>query len=203
MKRTLALLLLAMIGCGSPAPRAVGNRAGLWSIQGNSVADVLQKTPGAVGQFQFPQGVGFVGYVLSDYVGVKPESITMTYQIDGNGTFDANWQDETATCYNPPSVTLIAQVQGDDFSGQDGRWWAGTQVLANNAGVITVSIPVDPALWTNVEGIPGTTRPDGFNHTFSNLGHVGFTFGGCSNYGHGVRLSSGSSTFTLESYEVK
>lgn len=207
-KTALSLLLLTMIGCGSPAPRAVANRSGLWKIKGSGgMPAVLNKSDGALGQFSFPvtQSQGFVGYVESDYVGPKPSSISMVYNIQGDGVFDANWtglNGPTNGCFTPPSITLVAQVQNDDLQGQDGRWWSGTTTLVNG-NTVTISIPTDPSLWTNVEGKIGSTRINKFESTFSKLGHVGFTFGGGCNYGHGVNLDSGTSTFILQSYEVK
>jgi hypothetical protein len=209
MKRLLVLLLV-LVGCGSPAPRAVGNRAGLWRISGSNPPafnhQALTPTSGALGSFEFPGSGGWVGYVLSSYVGPKPSTITLTYRIDGNAVFDTDF---TATngpaqgCFTPPSVTLIVQTIADDYTEQDGRWWAGTTALVNNAGIVVVSVPVEPSRWTNVMGIPGTQRVSQFADSMANLGHVGMTFGGGCNYGHGVQAASGTSTFTLIAYEVR
>lgn len=209
MKVFLAMFLASsMMTCGGSPPAApVGNRAGLWKIiHSNSMPSTLSKSPGAIGKFNFPVNIGFVGYVMSAYVGPRPSTITMTFRIDGNGMFDSNWSGANGPsqgCFNPASVTVIVQKVGDDLTGEDGRWWAGTQVLTNNNGVVAVVIPVDPDHWVNAMGKIGNTRVEGFEATMKNLGHVGFTFGGGCNYGHGVRLSLGASTFTLISYEVK
>lgn len=194
-----------MIACGSPAQRTVGTRAGLWNIEHSKPNGQLAKASGAIGQFDFPQSNGWIGYVVSDYVGPRPSAIFIHFSIYGDGQFDANWTGTNGPaqgCTLPPSAVLMVQVVGDDLSDQDGRWWSGSQSLYNNLE-ISINEPVDPANWTNVEGKSGSDRPEEFEKAMKNLGHVGITFGGGCNYGHGVNLSSGSSTFTLISYEVK
>jgi hypothetical protein len=191
------MLLLVTLGCGGMGAQPSGMDTSWHIIHSNPMPGGLEDN-----QFYFPVGRGFVGYLVRSYSGPAPTEITMSYRVEGDGVFDANWQ-QLPVCYNPASVTVMVEVRGDNQEDENGRWWAGSSVLVDSSELVTVVIPTRPELWTNVMGRSGGTRAQQFESALGRVGTVGMTFGGCSSYGHGVRLSTRKSRFTLVNYSVK
>ena len=77
----------------------------------------------------------------------------------------------------PPSLPGRA---GDNMTCagdyQQFRFWTGKVDLT--PGTHTISAKVDPALWTDCYGQPGSVKPALFQALLNNIAGVGYTFGG-------------------------
>ena len=121
--------------------------------------------------------------------------------VNGVPTFLAH-NDAGGYC-TPAYVRIMLQKRNDDMRQADGRFW--TSVAYQLApGSSTMDIPLtDKSLWSNVYGQYATTRPSGFARLLADLGNVGVTFGGCGNYGHGVKTKDGTARLTVTEFIVQ
>ncbi len=146
-------------------------------------------------KFNFPPA-GHVNYVnvhiLQDISAAK--QVTITGHIEG-GPF-------VPVSDTPPATfSLYIQRQGDDLTGlgamADYRWWAPKNVLL--PGNFSIMAALDPAVWGNVLGQRGDTRLAGFRAALKHCANIGFTCGGYSFAGHGVK---GAGVFHCSSFTV-
>jgi hypothetical protein len=94
-------------------------------------------------------------------------------------------QDGGTDCF----ATVMMQREGDNLSGTGKyefyRLWAGQQRIKLVNGSFEVVIPMDRAIWTGVFGRPGGDGP--WSEMLRNLGKIGVTLGGKSDFGHGIK----------------
>ena len=129
------------------------------------------------------------------------KTITAKFAIEGAGTF---------TYYGAPTAGLPANARLY-FNTANGPfaftkyWWSNPAnwTLAVAPGVGTISVNVDPALWSDWNGQFGTTDVAAFNEAASNPDLIGLSFGGGSFFENGVGMSTGSATFKLISYTIQ
>ena len=146
-----------------------------------------------------------VDYVLAAWT--KPiagSSISFTYQVTGNAPV---WNFKTApnnTCGGAPNFTAMIEHTGDGaLTTPTWRWWAHPNVtLGLTAGAVTVTVPLDPAFWSDVYGVSGAAALGAFKDTLAHPGFIGLTFGGGCFAGHGVGVTGGNATFTLTDYHI-
>lgn len=116
-------------------------------------------------------------------IGEKGASLVVTMQI-ANARL-RSVQDGGASTY----ATVMLQRTGDDLTG-DGKYahyrqWAFRNRIALVDGTVTVTIPLDPAIWT---GVWGAHAPEeAWKDLLANLGRVGISLGGRSDAGHGIK----------------
>jgi hypothetical protein len=103
----------------------------------------------------------------------------------GTPEFIYNLQPDNS-CVYPAHVRFLLQQRGDDLSGSNGkqyfRWWSNgvAYKLAPGAAEPSASV-TDLSQWTSVFGEKANASAAataGFKQAMSNLGNVGFTFGG-------------------------
>lgn len=148
--------------------------------------------------FDFPSKDG-VHYVYRSGSAQPGQTISMTFKIEGTGTFMSSDANEGPPC----RVRLYIQRANDNLSTEFYRWWAHATVdLA--PGEFTLSAPLVVDQWGSVGGgLPQWTDPaTGFAQCLANLQNIGFTFGGQWFAGHGVYVSNGNMRFTLKSYTI-
>jgi hypothetical protein len=207
MKYALVFLLsLLMLGCGGRPDAYAGIPLDhTWDIRfSHDMPDHPVVAPDGIWYFTFPTVVNSsVNYITKDTTPVTSnETVTMVFRVDYDPTTVFNF--DPSECATPASVYLMLQRRDDDMQSDDYRWWSVHTPLQQGSGnVITVSVPLQPAYWTNLYGQPGSTRTDGFNAALANLAHIGMTFGGGCSAGHGINVSGGKAKFTLISYEVR
>ena len=88
--------------------------------------------------------------------------------------------------------------------GISGRWWGNRWVDMTERGDFTLRIPLSPQNWTDSYGrFPNFSerRARDWRRAL-NRSHVGVTFGGGLNFGHGVRLLQGQCTVRIDVYRV-
>lgn len=157
------------------------------------------------GSFAFPSGGQIAGYFYTQFPTAPQvgQTLTLNYTVTANNPV---WVQAPygagATDTNPPTLHLFVWRRGDDLSCQgnyaDYRLFAGRTALVPGAGQ-TISIPLTTISWTGCYG----KNPVNIQDELSNLLGAGFTFGGQSFAGHGIYLSSGSATFTINSFKVQ
>jgi hypothetical protein len=109
------------------------------------------------------------------------------------------------TCPTPASVRLYIERAGDEklASQPYHRWWSYPATITRQQ---TITVAIDPALWTSVFGDFGTSSAvaaDGFQQALNNVGKVGMTFGGGCFLGHGIYKTDGGTTqVQMMSYSV-
>jgi hypothetical protein len=125
--------------------------------------------------------------------------VTITFKIESDSP---QYVVVDSTDIPPATFRLFFEQQNDQLTNANGRWWFD-QIIYNLGSqdnqTITVTVPLAPNQWTNVEG---EQDPQAFASALANIGWVGITFGGQYFAGHGVALSSGSAKFILISYSV-
>jgi hypothetical protein len=124
------------------------------------------------------------------------QTITMMFAIVGDGKI-------VPTQGDPPArVRLFLEQAGDTLSAAEEfkRWWS-VESVELRAGEFTLSVPLRPDHWSSVFGKTGDVAPAQFEAAISQLGNIGFTFGGMF-AGHGAYVTGGSARFVLKQYEL-
>lgn len=132
------------------------------------------------------------------------QTITLNYSVSGNATFAPLPESScgSAGC-GPALVRLFIWAGNDVGSTNAGRWWCNAQatplVIGDNQ---TISCQLEFENWGGAgvgsDPINATTFAAVLNAPFA----VGFTFGG-EFAGHGDWVTSGSATFTVNSFTVQ
>jgi len=122
-----------------------------------------------------------------------------------------NWKSEAGnTCVGNPATFRPYFQRGSFLNGDDyTRWWANGTVpsaVQLQAGTFSLSIPIDPAQWSDTFGRRGDSSQaaiDGFNASALAPTYIGGTFGGGCFFSHGVLVSGGSATFSLLNWSAQ
>ena len=190
-------LLLAACGGGesitAPTTPSLSMDAAAWSFR---YSPGMPEHPVAAlnggWQFDFPMQDG-VHYLTTPMTAdLRGKSITVKTEITGEAAYA--WHADN--CNAPARARIMVQRQGDDLRSASGRWWADTP-LDLRPGVVTITVPIAPERWSNVEG-----RRDGFEDAMANPGYVGLTFGGGCFFGHGVWLFGGAARMKVAGFAV-
>lgn len=199
----IAFVLAACSNNPPTPPSPLPPSSGQWQTYGGVEPQVTNNT------FQFPTSVsGTAGYFYTKPPQVEPGLlVTLIYSITGSGPVWAQHPQPppAATDSNPASLTLFLWRQGDDLGGgatgkASYRFWCSQRALLVLGVNQTLKCRLNSNVWTNVAGVHD---PAGFLAALQNYLGVGFTFGGAQFYGHGVYLSAGSATFTINAFMVK
>jgi hypothetical protein len=78
------------------------------------------------------------------------------------------------------------------------RYWSNPVELILAPGRFTLTVPLTPDQWSNVDGKSGTQTLPAFNTLLHHVGVVGMTFGGMF-FGHGAWCSQGKADFRCHS----
>jgi hypothetical protein len=126
-------------------------------------------------------------------------SITLTTTIAASaGTV---WQYPPDDCHGTPAtMRLMLQRNGDDLTGDYGRFWATVGLLLA-PGTRTITVPLTPEAWSSVNGKRGDTVPQEFASLLADVGNIGVTFGGGCFFGHGVWVT-GAARITIDGMGV-
>lgn len=170
---------------------------GGWSFDFPQVASPFSYT-------QYPQYPPEVGYVTT---GARTPitlgaSLTMSLTVSVTGSPTFNFQMESGNTGTTPANVRPYFSDKNDNGGATDRWWANPTDYTLAAGTATLTVPMTPDQWSDVNGQFGTANPAAFQHALQNVTDVGFTFGGGSFFGHGVNVSGGGATFVLNSFAI-
>jgi hypothetical protein len=132
-------------------------------------------------------------------------SMTITVQLfTTGGPFSFQYMTNTNnTCVSPARVRAFIERQKDQ-GGEYYRYWSNpiSYQLDSNAGTVTLTTPLTPDQWSDVNGLFGTANPAAFTAALQNVGKIGMTFGGGCFFGHSVWVSGGDARFTLTNYVI-
>jgi hypothetical protein len=158
--------------------------------------------------FAFPSSGHYVGYVYTQLPNAPKigQTLTLNYSIKANNPVWAQLPasgGNSQTDINPPTMHLFLWRSGDTMTcAGEYNWYrqfaARTPLVVGDNQVISVKL--DPTLWYGCYGVGSTAA---FQGLLSNLFGAGFVFGGQYFAGHGIYLSGGSATFTINSFKVQ
>lgn len=146
----------------------------------------------------FPDSSGEVHAVVNhsppSLVGAR--EVRLHYSVVGGGFTPSEFTTRDAL------VTFGIQRKGDNWSGT-GKYasyrWYSKQVVRLEPGINTLSVPLNAAAMSNVNG--QSSDVSGLASTISDLDNLSVLFGHSSGRGHGVYATEPSS-FTLHGVEV-
>jgi hypothetical protein len=212
--RYSAILVLLLAGCSNPTPPAPPPLPPLpsaWAAYAYGVPGRLEG-PLTNDSFAFPQCSGSplpcsVGYIEHGWGTVTGKMITLRYEITGNNPVFDFHTNSNNTCEPPPpsgdwpNISLLIHRAGDDLSKPFFRYYSvDKRVLA--VGADQLAVPIDASAWINaLDGTPADA-PD-FNLALTNVGSLGFVFGGGCFRAHGVAITSGDATFSIKDFVVQ
>lgn len=124
-------------------------------------------------------------------------TLSVTLSAVGSGPWFAS-----EPCSGPATVRPMIHSYGDDWSRADARWWSDEITFALEQGSTTLTVPIDAAQWSNVNGLLGSSSPAEFEAAMRNVSSVGITFGDRCFFGHGVYLGAGQGRVKVTRFEV-
>lgn len=156
----------------------------------------IHPTPSDLGGWQMPLGPEYEPhYVSFPHGSLEGKSrIEMRYAIEGGGDIIG------VGCQGIGTLTVFFQAQGDDWNTDGKRWWATFASLPLGEGEYWINAALD-SNWTSVFKMSASANPQQFQGALRSAARVGFTFGNCEGYGHGVRATQ-PGTFRLISFNV-
>ncbi len=136
--------------------------------------------------------------------------LTITARVDATSGAWFNYQTEPFnTCVSPATARPYFEVANPGGrhlkrgeSTDNFRWWSADVAILLTDGTATVTVPLVPDAWSNVNGQRGSLNPAGFSWALGQVGALGLTFGGGCFFGHGVQVVDGSAQFALLDYSV-
>lgn len=120
--------------------------------------------------------------------------LTITAQIDADSSVAFNYLNPIDPD-NGGTTPAAAHPFIESSTAADPRWWANPTRIALVSGVATITIPLSPDQWSDVDGHLGSIDPTLFLATLKNIDSVGMSFGGGYFFGHGVSISNGTAVF--------
>ena len=208
---TLRLVLLLLTGCddgktaATPLIAPMAIPAAGWAITQSSLVAYPGMVPLASPSFDFPNcasaqqcWISYVEMAWKTQLTNSP-SVTLNYTITGSNPMFVNDtpHNKAAACRSPATLVLLIH-QIDDHGTlpayQSYRWFSAQRTdLA--LGTIERNIPLTLPNWINVNG--QSTDSAGFAQALANPGSLGIGLGGGCFAAHGVAVSQGSATLTI------
>jgi hypothetical protein len=205
-----AVLSLLIVGC-SATLAATDFYSGRWTLTAFN-AKGQPSNAGSGTTFTFPSAGG-VTRLLTSGGAINGSSLTVTAQITTTGSPQFLPSPEPGnTCDAPATARPYFELRGWD-SGQHQwdlnqeyyRWWSNPVAITLGAGTTTITVPLTPESWSSVQGRFGTDNPTAtqeFYNTLADVGKIGLSFGAGCFFGHGVYVSGGTATFTLQAFQT-
>lgn len=224
----LALAACSSGGSSSAPPSVPVATVNGWTATSSPGATLVAK-PGALFSVAIPAAVppcpdssgncDRLGYVTEAAPALQlGQTIAMagsiTASADAVFNYTTNPDNPTTASGHPSSCRIFIQEAGDNGTGVGAyayyRWWANDPAdVVLGPGPFSISATLLTSAgggWTSVNGEQATnsaTATSGFQQAVASASTIGFTCGGGSFYGHGVNMSQGSATFTLNSFTVQ
>jgi hypothetical protein len=164
-------------------------------------------------QFTFPGLPGpnyTVNYLTAKFTqsiaGYSAIVMTVSTQaLSGAPVFNYDFPQPPNTCVDPARVRPYIERKGDTGYQSTFRWWADDPYSyeLDLLGNLTITVSLDPAYWSDVNGAVGSTNPQAFTEALANPMNIGMTFGGGCFFGHGVNVTGGTAQFQLSQYQIQ
>ena len=133
------------------------------------------------------------------------KTITATFAIAGEATFQYYGQGQPGDCGTPASTRLYFSTNGP--FAYTNFWWSNpSSAVLTAPGTAVVTAKVNPAVWSDWNGQFGTVDAEttaAFEAAAADPDLVGLSFGGGCFFENGVGVSIGSATFRLISYTIE
>lgn len=187
----------------SPTPMSVPLNAAAWSSISDPSPYPLTNTGSAL-SFDFPTSGSMHYLYTASPRQIVRGTLSVTLQVSTSGPVVFTPLDTTA-CGLAPSVRPFFWAN-EAGNGDSDRWWSNPRAFTLAGGASTLTVPLEPAAWSNVSGRYGNADPAiqyAFERALTNVTRFGVTFGGGCSFGHGIRVSGGTATFTLSDYSVQ
>lgn len=102
--------------------------------------------------------------------------------------------------YDPPPAKIQLFFGTQDTTWAHLRFWSDAFVNVDKEGIVEMTVPIDPAVWHTVDG---TKDAGSFASLLSGSAYIGWTCGGQSTSGHGIKCTpTGSSGLILKKFHV-
>jgi hypothetical protein len=213
---TLLLALMLLPGCedgktaSTPLVVPMPIPAAGWAITQSSLVAYPGMVPLPSPSFAFPSCASaqqcWISYVEMAWKTplTNTPSITLNYTITGsNPTFvNDTPHNSAATCRSPAALVLLIHQAGDygTLPAYQSYRWFSAQRMELTLGAIERTIPLTLPNWINVNG--QSTDSAGFAQALANPGSLGIGLGGGCFAAHGVAVSQGSATLTINLLNV-
>jgi hypothetical protein len=213
---TLPLLLMLLTGCeggnAAPTPLVVPMPipAAGWAITQSSLIAYPGMVPLPSPSFAFPSCAStqqcWISYIEMAWKTplTNSPSVTLNYTIAGsNPTFvNDSPHNSAARCRSPATLALLIHAAGDygTLPAYQSYRWFSAQRIDMALGTIERTTPLTLASWINVNG--QSTDSAGFAQALASPGSLGIGLGGGCFAAHGVAVSQGSATLTINSLGV-
>lgn len=197
---TLALGLLA--GCSNSGGNSSATSyptpgSGQWAVAFGAQNTIINGN-----SYALPLAPG-THYVYTAASGLAlGKTVTLTYTLTGNATLVPDQNGDPP----PPTISLFIWERGDDLTCSttgamttNYRQFGGKQNL--QTGTHTLSAVIAESNFTGC--YPNDNSVSGFDQAVANAAYMGFTLSGQDFAGHGVDVTSGSATLTINSYTVQ
>ncbi|MHB1867439.1 MAG: hypothetical protein ACYCPP_00660 [Nitrososphaerales archaeon] len=187
-------------------------------------------------QFSMPDATAsspaYVNYLLDTYTTSLTTGNTITATISivtslSTTTFVGNPDGGCPLGTCPGAVRLFIQANlpasnvpncvGNGYN-QNNYWWSNPTsytFVSGSSGVVTLSVSLNPANWSNLCGQFGTSPPNpycapytsctvAFDSALASIKDVGLSFGSGSYFSNGLGVdgNTGTATFQLQSYTI-
>ena len=189
-----------------PTPLTLSLQSGVWQAIGDPNPFPLTTTDAAHLEFEFPTS-GSMNYLQTpSALAVLRGTVFVSLQVNTIGPVVFNSLDPIAgSCGIPASVRPFLWANGTG-NGPDDRWWSNPRSFPLAEGSATISVPLSPEFWSNVNGQFGNTDAATkyrFEKARLNVTRLGLTFGGGCSFGHGINVRGGRAQFRLTEYAVR
>jgi len=142
----------------------------------------------------------YLDYILTRTRGISG-TVIVNLQVSATPGTVFEYQSEPGnTCSSPAQVRPYFEASGG------ARWWANPTSYVLADGSATISVPLIPGMWSNVNGQMGDSSQALIDQFYQDLPHatvMGLSFGGGCFFGHGVGVSNGSARFRLLGYSIQ
>lgn len=198
-----------------PGPHVYSVLASDWALSSTNHPWPLAQIPTGGLSFVFPDhadinnasfGPEFVGYLNTASGALTGASfITMTLRVvatSGTPVFMYDSQ-KINTCPRPAHARPYFEIAND--ASNFGRWWSNPVAFELAPGTITVTVPLTPDKWSDVNGLFGNSSArvtQGFVGALQKANLIGMTFGGGCFFGHGVDVKDGAARFEVLSFST-
>jgi hypothetical protein len=203
--------LLLLTACNNPTPTPMAQPTAGWAITHWGQNGMVQYNliPLAAPSFALPQCASamtcWVSYVeMHTGIALMGSSLKLSYTITGNSPTFVNDRPNN-TCdpvQNPPALSLLihrADDLGHSPQYDSYRWFVKSSFRVPLAlGDFSSEVPLTVDKWINVMG--QSTDAAGFAAALVNSGSVGLGLGGGCFAAHGIAVSQGNATLTVNSF---
>lgn len=176
-----------------------------WYFEGNDKPYPAPiQTPGGVYFFMGDSYKVEASYLLRRNGDIgRNATIAVTYKIETlAGTPDFQATECSGSSVNTGTVGIMLR-RSTNLTRDYDRFWSTARVNLDPGTYVLTARTADVAAWVSVYGKTAQQKPEKFKELLNNIRDIALTFGGCSHYGHGVKVFGGNARFQILSVGVQ